>query len=486
MVANREHALEQYQISQDFVAEGKLKKAIDCLTGCLDEFEAVGDKYWYCRTLNALGIAFDLSGSTDVAVDCFLRFLQYAREADIPGICHIFYNNIGNCYYELSAYKECLEYFKLAEKEVHKMDIENNSELRQWYLVTYCNLGSGYYNNKEYDNAMHYLLEAKRLQNELHIDGFTECIEVNLMKLHLALGDEDYIKEHMPDLLKAAREEKENPLDYVQNMKELLGLFKELKMYDEMYDTIVRFERLVNRNYNPKLLLTLTEHYMDYYETVGDTANYRNACVEHAEYVMSSKELINKERLNVLNNKIHVIKAQEEIELVRASRENDPVTHIKNRFAMTREGNQVLLNCAKENRKALIGILDIDCFKQYNDTYGHIKGDEVLQTVSLVLKDKLEGYGEAYRFGGDEFVIIISSANKRIGENVARSIQAGIEEKAIVNANSTVKPVLTITQGYVLREPKVDEHLERYLEFADTVLYDAKKQGRDGFLVREL
>ncbi len=134
------------------------------------------------------------------------------------------------------------------------------------------------------------------------------------------------------------------------------------------------------------------------------------------------------------------------------------------------------------NREAFILIsIDIDHFKLYNDTYGHLKGDICLKEVSAILKNSFkENNGYAFRFGGEEFIIAIKSADFNDGINTLKYIYNNLKAKAISNINSPIDKYLTLSTGIILakKENRIFD-VNYLLHMLDQALYKSKEQGRN-------
>ena len=118
-----------------------------------------------------------------------------------------------------------------------------------------------------------------------------------------------------------------------------------------------------------------------------------------------------------------------------------------------------------------------------NDTYGHLQGDECLRKIAEVLQTMTENIGSAYRFGGDEFVILAKDATKEQIHEMAAKIKNSIFELHMENRNSNVLPEITISQGYCCFVPEKEVDLSDMLTMADRALYQVKEHGRNGYEV---
>jgi diguanylate cyclase (GGDEF)-like protein len=125
-------------------------------------------------------------------------------------------------------------------------------------------------------------------------------------------------------------------------------------------------------------------------------------------------------------------------------------------------------------------LIDIDCFKRYNDTYGHQNGDECLQAVATALADGLPRSGDSVaRYGGEEFAIVLPFTDKAGAIKVAEQLRHRIEALQIPNKASTVSRFVTISAGAATFVPARDIDVHELIRLADEALYRAKQAGRN-------
>lgn len=125
-------------------------------------------------------------------------------------------------------------------------------------------------------------------------------------------------------------------------------------------------------------------------------------------------------------------------------------------------------------------MLDIDFFKQYNDTYGHIQGDVALQTVAKVIRSVLQRSGDyPFRLGGEEFGVILSDIDCANAHVMGEKIRAAVESLKIEHKGSKILPTLSVSIGAVCITPTLDMSEDTLIHAADTNLYAAKERGRN-------
>jgi len=170
-----------------------------------------------------------------------------------------------------------------------------------------------------------------------------------------------------------------------------------------------------------------------------------------------------------------IIKLQEEILQLEKESNIDPLTKLYNKRALLKDIENIL-NYGKEKSLNLsLIIFDLDDFKLINDTYGHIAGDKTLIYVGKVLKNALRSEVKTYRFGGEEFVILLNRIETHEAKNIAERILKTIEESKLIYKNNTIQ--ITISGGITAHI--ANDSPDSIIERADKALYKAKRLGKN-------
>ncbi len=142
---------------------------------------------------------------------------------------------------------------------------------------------------------------------------------------------------------------------------------------------------------------------------------------------------------------------------------------------------------AKRIRTSLaLLMIDIDFFKQYNDTFGHLKGDECLKRIAMVLSNNLNRPGDfVARFGGEEFCILIPDTDMDGAIIFAEKVHSAVVALKIDNPDSVVSKHLTISIGVAAIVPKHDDSYMDLIYTSDKALYKAKSDGRNIIRMKE-
>lgn len=135
---------------------------------------------------------------------------------------------------------------------------------------------------------------------------------------------------------------------------------------------------------------------------------------------------------------------------------------------------------ARDDNPLSLILCDIDCFKGYNDRYGHPAGDEVLIRVADAMRNSLRRPADlAARYGGEEFVVILANTDSLGAMALAETIRKNIEAMRIPHEASTVSQWLTVSFGVATMKPQPGAEPEELIDRADQALYAAKESGRN-------
>lgn len=160
--------------------------------------------------------------------------------------------------------------------------------------------------------------------------------------------------------------------------------------------------------------------------------------------------------------------------------DRDGLTGVANR----RSGDACLkdhwLRLRRESQLLSVVMIDVDYFKNFNDTYGHQKGDECLIRVARTLEDQLQRSTDMVaRYGGEEFILILPNTDSRGALKVAENARLAIEALNIKHGQSSVSDRITVSVGSATTQPGEQNSIEQLVHAADQALYKAKQRGRN-------
>ncbi|MGR5260414.1 GGDEF domain-containing protein [Vibrio astriarenae] len=193
--------------------------------------------------------------------------------------------------------------------------------------------------------------------------------------------------------------------------------------------------------------------------------------------VKDSREI--RHSTSFLNNQLstasdEISRLKEQLAQVQQDALFDCLSHLYNRRAFDAD---IQALCDSEQPMSLV-LLDIDHFKGFNDEYGHLLGDTVIKAIAKRLSQASRDGINAYRYGGEEFALIIPNKSVRIARQFAESLRRSIE-KISIKDRRTGKTVSNITASFGVSEFQPGDKPENIVERTDHLLYEAKQLGRN-------
>ena len=188
-----------------------------------------------------------------------------------------------------------------------------------------------------------------------------------------------------------------------------------------------------------------------------------------------------------IERRITVQKSLEELnEKLSEMSYKDALTNIPNRRSFVEFFSRELARSARSKEVLTLLIIDIDHFKEYNDNYGHVKGDACLTQVAKILKNTLKREIDfVARYGGDEFVVVLSDTNLQGSKQIADSIADNVKSENIEHIYSPIADRVSLTIGGIVLIPDEDAVMETIISQADTALYKAKDLGRNQICIEK-
>ena len=169
---------------------------------------------------------------------------------------------------------------------------------------------------------------------------------------------------------------------------------------------------------------------------------------------------------------------RERLESVRRESLTDELTGIRNRKAFEIELHESIERCIETGEPLSLMLCDIDHFKNFNDTWGHQTGDQVLRLVANCVSENVKGRDTAARFGGEEFAVLLPQTDLSAAVNLANQIRQKVESKTLVKKSTgDMLGVITISAG--VTQYDLNESAEDFVRRVDACLYAAKRGGRN-------
>jgi diguanylate cyclase len=173
-----------------------------------------------------------------------------------------------------------------------------------------------------------------------------------------------------------------------------------------------------------------------------------------------------------------VVELREALESIRTESQIDPVTTLANRMFFDTALADAVRHAQRTGDDLSILMTDIDHFKKFNDTYGHLTGDQVLRLVATSIKQNVKGLDTAARFGGEEFAVILPGCGLRGAIQVGELVRKAVMSRELVK-RSTGENLGRVTISVGVAMLRKDDTVNSLIERADQGLYAAKRAGRN-------
>jgi diguanylate cyclase (GGDEF)-like protein len=158
----------------------------------------------------------------------------------------------------------------------------------------------------------------------------------------------------------------------------------------------------------------------------------------------------------------------------------DGLTGIPNRYAFNEFLDREWKRAQRHGTVIAAIIADVDSFKNFNDTYGHIEGDECLKRVAGAMAEVIKRGEDIFaRYGGEEFVAILPGNDGDGAAKVAEEMRCAVLNLAIPHSKSAAASVVTVSLGVAVFRPGTADSSDTLMEIADRALYRAKREGRN-------
>ncbi len=221
------------------------------------------------------------------------------------------------------------------------------------------------------------------------------------------------------------------------------------------------------------ILVPVTDHNRQVTHVWGTAKDLTRFAEAERELKALNEQLENKidERTAALNRAMHKL---EDLSVT------DPLTGLANRRCFDEVMDRELARLKRTSGVLSIMMIDIDSFKAFNDTYGHVAGDDCLRKIGAVIKSSINRTTDlGVRYGGEEFLVVLPETDGEGAQQVAQRILDGVRQLAIPHIVSDFSDRVTLSIGLITSDLLAIELPEDLIEKADARLYEAKAQGKN-------
>lgn len=463
-----------------YFTQGKRSGLLPHAVKAVDIFEKLENRNLLASSLNVLAISYAAQGNYARALELYNRTLLTIRGLKKPFLRRdVALSNIAESYYCLGEYQKSAHLMKQCIDTIRKKHPDDHVSA----VIYSINLSDNYECMEEYEQALDILEKAKPdseiIDLQVLVWGYYFrrcCVLYKLGNVEEAVkyadlgidgvkqGYDSY--EFHRDLEKIAKEQiKLGDYARAQILADILTEYA-----DKNKHTI---DLIVSKRVQARICQARGER---------DRALelYRELNILYERRMSENREMQYESHINAENASKEIGKLLQRIQISKERAQRDPLTGLKNRSALVSVTNEFIDSAKEKGRTIGAVFMDIDYFKEFNDTYGHAAGDEAIKYVAHVCLDEETATVKFFRYGGDEYFGIVYGYRDEELEQLALRISQKVRASGFQHIKNPNGQMLTVSIGIVNLNMQDSEHtILDIINYADRTLYQAKEHGRN-------
>lgn len=479
------HGLVCYYAAYYMLHAGRIEEALGYLNESVGNLVGSGQEMQAMRCYNMLGIIAHGQDDLVLAMEYYNKALAYAERFGNHVVHGIVHGNMADAYLRVGNYERAVKCYTegIQEYESYSGNTVNGD-------VNYCKILAGYGYCLVLLDELGQAAEAAR-----KLDGLTRRLKDQtpwfaVYTFYTYLCYKYRQPDKSEEYLHKAMENMEGVTSMnCDNLLNILHFITQAGRYGDLKTVLDRAEPQAALEHNDGLLVQMLIYRLKYCCDNMPPEEY----VKSTQTFFTVKEVYenNKNgqilRMAALRNRLREIEEHQEELKRKNSRlqyqaEYDVVSGLHNRRHLNRKMEECFDQALIQGISLGVVFMDIDYFKEMNDSYGHQRGDECIAAIAGVIQEGMQGDYVA-RYGGDEFVAItLGDTENELREKVLR-VQEGVRKLQIPNEHSLCSRVLTITIGAVHAIPHKPNKIWDFMATADEVLYRQKRDRKDGIRI---
>ncbi len=470
-----------YLISNALIYYGERNKVIEHAMHAVTYFQSIEEYHMFTRSKNLLGVAYSANDEKEMALQYYLEALQLAKTHRITKVRENIENNIAAEYANLEDYETALPYFEKIYKKIARKKKPQNS----LFIVVAYNLTECYAKLGNYEKAFYYIEKCEEIAKEMDDEYEANMIRILKTIVLYMNGRKEEANECSDQITEYIKKNEGGVFEALADIERIALLQVEIGEYDraDFYADYL-WDFSANSKYGRDIIRACRVQ-AKYFDTIGDVSHsvryYRVMDREYQKVELEQQKAklkFFKERQQI-EQKVEELRSKMEHQALLNSK--DALTGLLNRGAFATIMDS-FISQAKEKRLSLGCIfMDVDYFKEYNDTYGHIKGDECLAKLAEVClaQEKERDHVHFARYGGDEFFGLLLGYKDKDVEEIACAIAQDVKRLNITHSCKESSGRVTLSMG--IMNSKLDEasDLISVVNHVDQILYTSKKHGKN-------
>lgn len=393
--------------------------------------------------------------------------------------------NMANIYVQIDDAKKAEEHFTKSAKYIEAA--RKNGELTGDRYKAHKFLFDLNYNLHlakagKFDKMPESLVQLENICKELKYDYYMVFIKLIYMKYYMHIGDNKQVEKSISELLEL-KELEICGYEYLDDLCVALdySIDKDRAVSDKLMQLVFK---IAFASDNPGMIVSAYRRAEVLFKSVGHTEEARKHRIDYFKALKRESTAMDTERHMFVESTLESLKlieknakSKKELSELEYKSFYDALTGVGSRYALEKKEKNAFLQATADGTYYSVIIIDLDRFKNYNDTFGHLAGDHCLQKTAEIIKKAAEGHYIG-RFGGDEFFIIAEG----LAPYAVKDLCIGIQERMAslnLDLHSGLLTPITLSIGFYSAVPKDGETHFDYIDRADDALYRAKNTGRD-------
>lgn len=491
-------ALAYFCLMHYYSNDNNHEEAIRCALDGIKYQQKAHEYEFIARSYNILGLFTEAIGDSAKAVDYLLYSIDTCIQYQLDYVRGMAESNLADIFHRTNNYERALYHYSEAIRFIKKSMADRPYDAMRTLLYALCNRGYCLIacGNKDaeieedYEQITAYLndMDSHNIEHENFV------VSNYLATLFHSKNDINSANKYM-HITDTAINELTNYTTFADDIVAYIRIKQKLcseRDYTALLDDFIEKSELMRAPYY--LFRRLLEERIKVAVSWNDNAAFTRYSMQlfnlyAKQNAQECRETLRAEQIHHENQLIH----KQHYELVHRNKallsqsQHDALTGLPNRAYLNDYAETTLSKALKNNCTIGVEILDIDYFKNINDSYGHIEGDRYLSSVSDALRRIAESYEDVFvaRYGGDEFVIIyFNKSNSEICD-IMEKLKNEIRLISIPDLNPDGKDYITLSQGCLNKIPTPANRIWDFLAWADKTLYEVKKNGKDNFHLKD-
>ena len=473
-----------YYLAEYYWQNDEYENTLQCLTESIGYLKNERMYELLARTYNMMGAVSDRKNNRMVALSSYYNCLQYAEKYHFYYIQGMAESNIAYTLVRMRLRQEAIQHYRTAIVAYSKSEKTYQLNYNRINCMIECGCCHMYLG--EMEEALRLWHQIEQIIREAPESYYSKItLEMYRISCELLQGHEEEALKLAADLLEqlADRDVFEEIMDELVILAGILAILPDGKYLEELIRIID--EKHIEEHYNIFLDLYpfksellqkkgLTREYIDYTRQYFDI--YEKYQQENREALINVIELQNRLK-NVTLDWTNMKASNRELESLAM---HDELTGLANRAFLHEYFTGSFEHAYEEHELMGVELMDIDFFKEYNDHYGHLAGDQCLKAIAGVLrKQQVPGKIFCARYGGDEFMILYTGMTAEKIRRVSEDILREVRNLKIPHECSNCSNYVSVSQGVFVRIPVGNNREWDFTSRADDLLYKAKNCGRN-------